>query len=157
ILTGGRRDQWHETTLYRLVNAALKVALRQTGATSAPLPELERVFSGLVDRLSASAPARAALVDRTTYDVLFRFFHSAYLTREGQDGGPAAGLAVRWLSGDYLDPDEARQLGLPPVPNREEPVALADDQQIKLVLVALSQVALFRQYPCVLCFDQVEN
>ena len=66
-------------------------------------------------------------------------------------------LAVRWLSGDYLDPDEARQLGLPPGRGAAEPVALADEQQIKQVLVALSRMALSRQQPFVLCFDQVDN
>src|SRR5439155_21178802 len=37
------------------------------------------------------------------------------------------------------------------------PQALADNRQIKHVLVALAQLALWRGQPFILCFDQVDN
>ena len=152
ILTQGRQDRFHETPLFRLVRAAVETALEQSAGTL----DAERAFAGLLDRLSAQAPAQPAFVDRTIYNVLFHFLRSASATGPEPNDGVAA-LAVRWLSGDPLDPDEAKQLGLPPQPNRDEAVALVDDQQIKLVLVALSQMALFARQPLLLCFDQVEN
>src|SRR5207302_3788886 len=112
-------------------------------------------YHRLVDGLSAAEPSRAALVDRTAYDVLFRFFHSAFRAHKTHDERVAA-FAGRWLAGDYLDPDEAKALGLPPGP-RDEPVALADNQQIKQVLTALTRLALSRRQPFLLCFDQVDN
>src|SRR5260370_17015943 len=66
-------------------------------------------------------------------------------------------LAVRWLAGDELDPEEARRLGLAPSRGAGEPAALADDQQIKQVLVALCRMASSRRQPLILCFDQVDN
>jgi hypothetical protein len=152
ILTQGRQQQFHETPLYRLVQAALQTALQESPEALEP----ERAYARLLDRLNAQAPAQPAFVDRTTYNVLFRFLGCASAARTGADDGVAA-LAVRWLSGDPLDPTEAQLLGLPPQPNRDEAVTLLDDQQIKLVLVALSQMALFAQHPLLLCFDQVDN
>jgi hypothetical protein len=152
ILTQGRQAQFYETPLYRLVQAALQTALQENTQALEP----ERAYARLLDRLSAQAPAQPAFVDRTIYNVLFRFLRSSSPARIEPDDGVAA-LAVRWLSGDPLDLAEARQLGLPPQPDRNEAVALADDQHIKLVLVALSQMALFAQQPFLLCFDQVEN
>jgi hypothetical protein len=156
ILTRARVDQFRDTTLYRLVNAALRHALQHDGSTAPSWGQAEAAYQRLIDGLCDEDPARAALVDRTTYRVLFHFFRSAYrATEEPSDG--VAGLAVRWLSGDALDADEARALELPRGPRPDEPVALADDQQVKNVLIALSQLASWWGRPVLLCFDQVEN
>ena len=152
ILTQGRQDRFQDTPLFRLVDAAVQTALQESAETLEPAIALKR----LLDRLSAQAPAQPALVDRTIYNVLFRFLRSAALAATELDDGIAA-LAVRWLSGDPLDVSDARLLGLPPQANRDETVVLGDDQQIKLVLVALSQMALLARQPLLLCFDQVEN
>ena len=61
------------------------------------------------------------------------------------------------LSGLALEPDEGRALRLPPSVPRDEPVALADNQQIKQVLVALTRLAAARHQPFILAFDQVDN
>jgi hypothetical protein len=156
ILTEGRQRGFNRTLLFRLANAGVRAALEQEGVDQPTLPLCEWAFHRLVDCLGQD-PSRAALVDRTAYDVLFRFFRSDYLLAyEGHDDG-GAGLAVRWLAGDFLDPDEARQLGLPRGRNRDDAVALADNQQIKQVLVALTQFALFRRQPFLLFLDQVDN
>src|SRR5262249_3240019 len=68
-----------------------------------------------------------------------------------------ASLAVRWLAGDYLDPPEAARLRLPPARSRDEPVGLADNQQVKQVLVTLARLARSARQPFLLCFDQVDN
>src|SRR5205085_1845523 len=112
----------------------------------------DRLIDGLCDRTAS----QAAVVDRRTYAVLFRFFRSAYLAR-GQAGDGVAALAVRWLAGDSLDPDEAHQLGLSAAARRGDPVALEDDEQVKQVLIALAQLAAYRGQPLILCFDQVDN
>ncbi len=157
ILTRGRVRGFGRTPLYELAFALVMEALdHDTAVKRVPWPEVERAYSKLIDSLSAADPSRAAVVDRTAYDVVYRFMRSVYRLAKTRDESGAA-LAVRWLSGDYLDPSEARQLGLPPGRGHDEPVALADDQQIKQVLVALSRMALSRGQPFVLCFDQVDN
>jgi hypothetical protein len=53
-----------------------------------------------------------------------------------------------------LEPAEARQLGLPP---QRAPGAPADNQHVKQVLVALTQLARAARHLFLLCFDQVDN
>jgi hypothetical protein len=156
ILTRGRTRQFLDTPLFRLVMAAVRHALEDDGSRSRSWAEAEAAYEQLIDQLCDRAPAQAALVDRAVYGVLFRFFRSTYSTRDRPDDGIAA-RAVRWLAGDPLDLDEARQLGLPPGPRGEEGVALADDEQIKKVLIALAQLASYRPQPLILCFDQVDS
>jgi hypothetical protein len=153
ILTRGRTHRYWETPLYRLVNATIRHALNDDKGT---WEEAEAAYNRLLDQLCEEAPGKASFVDRPTYAVLFHFFRSAYEARdEGKDDGRAA-LAVRWLSGDPLDSDEARSLGLAPAAQRDAAVALADEQ-IKNVLVALAQIAQFRGAPLILCFDQMDS
>jgi hypothetical protein len=157
ILTQGRQHSFHDTWLFRLANAGVRAALEPARLERPTMGQAERAFQQMVDGLCRADPARAALVDRTVYQVLFHFFRSEYQAYyEDRDAGLAP-LAVRWLAGDYLDPAEARRLGLPPGPGRDEAVALADNQQIKQVLVALTQLALFRRQPFLICLDQVDN
>lgn len=63
ILTQGRQDRFHETPLFRLVEAAVETALQQSAQTLDP----ERAYAGLLDRLSAQAPAQPALVERRPF------------------------------------------------------------------------------------------
>ena len=156
ILTRGKVRCFIKTPLFDMAFDLLKEALRFDPTKKYLWPFVERAYRRLIDGLSAEDPSRAALVNRTVYDVLYRFFHSAYRIAKTRDDH-VAGLAVRWLSGDYLDPAEATQLGLPPSRDDDEPSALADNQQIKQVLVALSRMALSRKQPFILCFDQVDN
>jgi hypothetical protein len=157
VLTAGQARLFQRTILYDLTAAMLREALQGRADRFHPWPEAELACLRWLDRLSREKPSRAALVDHSAYRVLFRFFQSAYraATKRREDG--IAALAVRWLSGDALDPDEARALDLPPSRWRDEPSALADNQQIKQVLVALSQLALSRGQPFLLLFDQVDN
>jgi hypothetical protein len=154
ILTGGRVSQFRGTPLFSLVNAAIRQALNDDG-TQHSWRAAEAAYQRLIDDLCARSPGQAGVVDRQAYVVLFQFFRSAYLAQPGADDGLAA-RAARWLAGDYLDPEETRSLGIPVGPGHE-PVALADDEQIKRVLIALAQVASYRQQPLILCFDQVDN
>jgi hypothetical protein len=155
ILTRGRTADYASTPLYRLVRAAVRHALNDDGRYH-QWSTAESAYWRLVDDQCAAEPARAALVDRQALGVLFEFFRSVYLTREGGDESVAT-LAVRWLSGNPLDPDEARLLGLQPAGQAEESVAITDDEQVKRVLIALTSFAAYWNRPFILCFDQVDN
>jgi hypothetical protein len=152
LLTAGRVSQLRTTPLFHLTLAAVGEALGHDATRRHPWREARQAYHQLLDRLGTGA----APLDRTVYEVLFRFFHSAYRARNTAEDAVAA-LAVRWLAGDALDPDEAGLLALPPGRTRAAPMALEDNQRIKQVLVALTQLAAWRRQPFVLCFDQVDN
>jgi hypothetical protein len=155
-LTAGLAGPLDRTILFRLLNAAVAEALRHDGVKAPTWREAEASYHRLVDRLAGQDPTRAVLLNRDVYRVLFLFFRSVYCARGGAPDGPVP-LAVRWLSGEPLDPEEATQLGLRAGRDSEDGVGLADDEQVKQVLVALTQLALSRRQPFLLCFDQLEN
>jgi hypothetical protein len=155
ILTGGRRRLF-QTPLYDLVRAALFEAVGRRAGTYYWAP-LERAYAAWVDQLGRQGLPGAALFDRTVYGVLYRLFRSASLAAQGKEDGGEAELAVRWLAGQALDPPEALHLGLPPGRHRDDPTALEDNQQVKQVLVALTQLAAAARRPFVLALDQVDN
>ncbi|HZU36533.1 MAG TPA: AAA family ATPase [Gemmataceae bacterium] len=157
ILTRGQAANFADTLLFRLVNAGVREALDYAEDQNYSWFDVHAAFDQFTTAASADDPSRAALVDRTSYRVLFHFFRSAYQARYDDGDEHVARLAVRWLGGEALDPAEAKELGLPPHMPPDEPVALTDNQQIKQVLVALSRLALCRQQPFILCFDQVDN
>lgn len=156
ILTLGRHQYLVGTPLFHLAHGGLLEAVGHERRHYS-WDYLERAYGIFLDRLALPNGSGPTLVDRTPYEVLFRLFRSAWCAREGREDGRVAELAVRWLSGQALDPDEARALGLPAGLRRDEPSALADNQQIKQVLVALARLAAGRDQPLVLAFDQVDN
>jgi hypothetical protein len=155
ILTRGRQRNFHVTPLFYLVNSVVRHAVGSNVAQG--WQHVSHAYRRLVDEIADSTTAQAAVVDRRAYSVLLRFYQSAHATYKSseQDDGIAR-LCVRWLSGDTLDAAEAKLLDLPRLPH-DETVSLADDEQIKQVLIALAQLAVYRQQPLVLCFDQVDN
>jgi hypothetical protein len=154
-LTHGWAARFARTPLFRLVAAFAHEAFGYDPSARPSWTEIGRACARLIDR-EAARGGQAALVDRTTYAVLLRFFQSAHAAGEGRPDGVAA-LAVRWLGGDYLDPAEAARLRLAPAAARGEPVGLADNQRVKQVLLALTRLALGARRPFLLCFDQVDN
>jgi hypothetical protein len=155
-LTRGRRRGLCGTPLYELAYAAVLEAVdHELGFY--PWDGLERAFGAFLDRRGPADLTGPALIDRGVYEVAFRLFRSAYRQDRGREDGAEAEWAARWLGGQALDPDEARGLGLPPPRSRAEPVALADNQEVKQVLAALARLAAAAGRPFVLAFDQVDN
>ncbi len=147
---------FNTTRLVRLIHAALRSTLGgQTGFQS--WGNLQRGLLAALEHHSPDGPADATLADRTVHGILFRFYKSVMRAAQGKEDGAAAVLALQWLKGDALSPDQGRLLGLPPARHKDDPVALEDVQQVKQVLVALTALAACRNQPFVLCFDQVDN
>jgi type II secretory pathway predicted ATPase ExeA len=155
-LTLGRSQQLVGTPLYEMVESSLINAVggrrRRYEWTW-----LRRAYARHGERRNGSALSGAFVMDRSIRDMLFQFFRSANRAQQGKEDGHIAEMAVRWLSGQALDPREASELGLPPPRPAEEAVALIDNQQIKQVLVELSRVAATQNRPFLLVFDQVDN
>lgn len=157
ILIDGQANRLHLTPLYRLVLAAIQRALRANGSRRYSEAEALAAYHQLIDELSRQDPSRAAVTDRNIFAVFFRFWRSAFGVWKGQPDDGLASLALRWLSGEPLDADEARRLELPRRSQRDDVVCLADKQEIKNVLVGLIQLASWWRRPVILCFDQVDN
>jgi hypothetical protein len=155
-LTLGRRQQLVGTPLYEMVWASLLDAV-DGSRKCYEWTWLQKAYARHAERVSARSLSGASLVDYTVRDVLFRFFRSANRRQQGKEDGQVAEWAVRWLSGQALDPQEAAELGLPPARHAEEAVALLDNQQIKQVLVELTRLAASQNRPFLLVFDQVDN
>lgn len=155
LLTRGQGNRWRSTPLWRLVRGGL-LGVVGGAAGFQPWERLHRAYNAWIDRLGASDLPGAALIDRAVFEVLFQFFRSAHMAARGEENGETAALALRWLSGEALEPDEAARFGLRPDATGEA-VALADNQQVKQVLVALSRLAAASGRPFVLAFDQVDN
>ena len=155
LLTHGQARRRQATPLWELVRGGLIEAVGGE-AKWYPWSHLHWAYHRRLDGLGAADLPGAAPFDRAVFEVLFHFFRSAHEAAAGREDGATAGLALRWLSGDALEPDEAARLGLRPGAGGEA-VALADGQQVKQVLVALSRLAAAAGRPFVLAFDQVDN
>jgi hypothetical protein len=156
ILTLDRRTAFVGTPLFQLVHAAA-VAAVGPDAGFRTWAQIEYGYHELVNRLGRPDVVGTSRLDRTVHEVLFAFLRSAIQRRQGKEDGRAATLAVRWLAGGALGPEEARLLGLPPGRHQDDPVALEDNQQVKQVLAALGGLAACLGRPFVLAFDQVDN
>ncbi len=148
ILTKGQSKSPGQTRLYRLVSATLNHALAAQGITSqVDLPTAHQAYKVILNRLKG---------DASIYHVLWLLFEDIlHQTRSHRPSG-RADLAKRWLSGGYLDPDEARQLNLNISTVSDDGCSL-DVEQMKEVLRALCQFAGFRNRSFILCFDQVDT
>jgi hypothetical protein len=155
-LTGGQSLVLHRTPLFGLLRDVARIAMGQDpGYVS--WSSLQVRFLNLLTEARRQRPLDAGLMDRTVDQVLFRFFKSAWRTGERKEDGAAGRAALHWLRGEALDTEEAALLDLRPPRDAEEGVFVEDNQQIKQVLVVLSQLIALRRQPFLLCFDQVDN
>ena len=89
--------------------------------------------------------------------VLLRLFLELHQAEREQVHRPQlVEAALDWISGDSIDADAARKLGLP-VPQGQEEICLRDDQDIELVFRGLTELARAAHRPFILCLDQVDN
>ena len=148
ILTKGLDRSPHQTRLYRLVSATINQALiEQKISQAVDLPTAHQAYQALLDRLDGNV---------SIYKVMWLFFEDIFRRANGKPRSGKAELAKRWLSGGYLDPDEARRLELNVSSTAEDGCSL-DLEQMKEVLKILCQFAGFRQRSLILCFDQVDT
>ncbi len=156
ILSRGRQRRSYLTPLFMLLHRAV-VSLFPAGVRTVPWTRVRQAYDSWVESLGRHDLPGSVLLDRQVYDVFFQFFRSACEQKLSQGDGQVAALALRWLSGEALDSEEAVKLNLPPGNRPDEPVAILDQEQIRQVLVALTRLAACQQWPFVLALDQVDN
>src|SRR5260370_31489445 len=164
-LTLGRIRDFHQTPLFDLVRGMVQTALQNAATASDPLRDMaqyirqiEVVYQDQVSRLQEQKePAARPLLDRATFDVFLRFYLSVDQARHRKTDETIARLAIRWLSGEALDVEEAEILGLGNGAEEDDPITFSGNEQVKLAFVALCHLARPQHNPFVLCFDQVDN
>lgn len=154
LLTLGLAQGSSRVPLFRLANGMVRKAV--DGTSNVSIGTIERRCRRMIDRWCQESPAKGAVLDRTIFDLLLRFFQShSQRVKQGVDDG-IAGCCVHYLRGDGIDREDAARLGLNPQ-SEQQSVGLADDEQVKKVFVALSKAAWCWGRPMILALDQVDN
>jgi hypothetical protein len=93
ILTRGRKRHFLSTPLFEMVHASLVDAVEgKLGHYS--WPQLVGAYGRLVEDIAGRDLPGATLIDRTVWDVLFRFYRSVYRASQGKEDGIVAGLTI---------------------------------------------------------------
>ncbi len=150
-LSNGGQGPLSRTPLFGFLDRAIRHALGVSGIT---VDRIEDQLQLAVDAYLSHFVRSAEI--RPTFVTLLQFWRFARPDRADDPRRRLlAGAALAWLSGDEVDPGLAAQLGL--AVDEQEPVMLADDEQVKSVLHALAELARVSEQPLVLCIDQFEN
>lgn len=148
LLAEGGRGVLYESPLYRLIDGAIRQARgpANTAASFSFRDGGEAYASTLANRVKFPQ----------AHDLLLQFWRHA---RPEKVNDPArrflAQQAVSWLSGEEIDDEPARLLGLKV--DGQGSVMLKDDHEIEQVLLILARLAQANDEPFVLCVDQVDN
>ena len=146
---GRGQSQYGYSVLYNLLRQAI-VRLAKLEPDSAITPKHVELA---VRQLNPEGGRGADQVAQ----VLLRLFLELHQAEREQVHRPQlVEAALDWMSGDSIDADAARKLGLS-VPQHVEEFGLRDDQEIELVFRVLTELARAAKRPFILCLDQVDN
>ncbi len=136
------------TRLFKLVSIVAARAIARYSPDRAPtMKQCERMYRRFLEERNHQG---------TVYDIFWQLFEDIQLQRSGHPSTGKAALVRRWLSGNYLDPDEAERLHLSPASNSEDGSVLSLEE-MKEVIRILSEFAVCRDRCFILCFDQVDT
>lgn len=147
-----RRDSFHQTPLYKLIDHAICNAAQVIGVTQVTVNNLEQAIAGF---------ARYLQGDEAIFRVIFRFYFHSRLQLESKDKnrsthhGKIAAIAARWLKGDLVEGHHGNSIGILVRPGTE--ILEMADHQIQDAIITIARLAAVSQRRCILCFDQCEN
>ncbi len=146
-----RRDNFHHTPLYKLVDFAIRNAAQVTGIPQVTKANLSQAIVEF---------ARYLQGDETVFRVIFHFYYHSrrQLEAEGDQArthAESAAIAARWLKGDLVESQHANRIGI--LAKRSEELLELADHQINDAIVTIARLAAVSNRRCVLCFDQCEN
>jgi hypothetical protein len=145
-----------QSRIYRLVSAGVKRAL-SNGSNENTSPPDDRQWSRGAARRALSQLLAEHQVNPSITAALWTVFDFVQCRRlKIPTDISAAFLAISWLSGDVLEPEEARRFGIRAHSAAEDGFALSIED-MKDVLRAISVLAVSRDRSLILCFDQVDT
>lgn len=167
LTSGGSREPWQSNLygwLYRQMRQAIPPPrgrvpdkIRTDMARTLFLQHIDQAIERELPEHLRSDCQRVA-------EVLFAYFIAAYRLHHAdtnRDQYPflrtVISLAVRSLSGEELEPDEWRALGMVPTATAAHEAFEPNDQWLETVLLVLLEMARQSHALIVLCFDQMEN
>jgi hypothetical protein len=144
LLVGAREVSYPQSDLYALLNYAIGKLYRGRGAPSTQVRlNLLREAGRRLDPQGDVIAALCAFLENTIPDA------------QGTPGASErAQLAVEWLSGQEIDSEQGRELGLS-CPSGE--ITAIEDGKEERVLLVLAGLSAITERPFILCLDQVDN
>jgi hypothetical protein len=147
-LAGFRAANFAQSELYRLINLAI-------------FARLEGKAKGMAPNLSVRREILKQIGYEIDPDQLVMPVFIAYLEQAGganlaEEAAEARALAaLQWLSGETIDPELARSIGIRV--NSEDGACIPDDVAVQRTLDVICRLCAAANRPFVLCLDQVDN
>lgn len=147
-----RRDNFHHTPLYKLIDHAIRNAAQVIGVNRVTIKNLEQAITGF---------ARYLQGDEAVFRVIFHFYFHSRRQLECSDKnraaqhGKTASIAARWLKGDLVEAQHGKSIGILARPGTE--ILEMGDHQIQDAIITIARLAAVSKRRCILCFDQCEN
>lgn len=151
-LADDRVSRVQKTDLYEIVHAAVAKAAKDLG--------IEKVTRESRDQVAAQI-ARWLGGNDDVFSVIFHCYCGSRWAAEVMADSPQrekreriVSAALRWLSGDVLDADDAALIGRKPQPDHD--TVMMNNQQAEDVIVILARLAQETGRPFILCIDQAD-
>jgi hypothetical protein len=133
--------------LYKVISAAVSESIRRYApGEQVSVARASRLYLRLVEELG---------LPRGAARVMWAFFEDLHRVQLGQQPTSLHRLALQWLSGDALDPEDARQLQL--FAAAAEDGVAASTEELKEILQVLCRFAALQSRCLILAFDQVDT
>jgi len=146
-LVGHEPSAYAESVLYQVINRAIGLLLKR----STSIPSLDIRIEALARLQQQIDPERSVM------PIFTAFLKHAVNTRHGDtDAQRLCEAAVQWLSGEAIEPELARRIGLS-VDDDDDNVAIPDDEGVLRAIDVIARLCAVAQRPFVLCVDQVDN
>lgn len=156
FLSEGRQGEYEETQLFRLLQDAVRYGLNQKGLLKKLPPGHHPSLNDIEAALEVLQRNRERR-ERDLLDVLLRVYINLLHAKQGEaHRGEIVEAALDWLSGDPVESDLAKKLGIA-TSGTEGSIRLLDDDHLEQVFLLLTDIAAVAGRPFILCVDQVDN
>src|SRR4051812_964387 len=147
-LAGYRPANFAQSELYALINLAIGARVERKAKSMAPTLAVRKE---ILERIGHDIDP-----DQLVMPVFITYLEQAVGANLAEEAAEARALAaLQWLSGETIDPELARGIGLRV--NTEDGACLPDDVAVQRTLDVICRLCACANRPFVLCLDQVDN
>lgn len=148
------RESYKQSPLYRMVKGAV---WRTAKAQKLTTEQARSAWFEICSRFQL----KSARINGLVFEVLYKFFETVNLSSELR--GPTRELVdamVDWLSGEAINEEMAKKIGLDPAKCRRDDeglIRLSDDADIEQVLLIICEACWYAERALLVCLDQFDN
>lgn len=152
------RVSFQDSPLYEMVHSVMRRIRNQKRISTPMTPQKARQ---LFTEATQSIPLRRDRLNGIVFKVLFSFFEKVNMNPEIR--GPVSedvNAIVDWLSGDGIDDERAKQIGITPQPSDYDAdglVRLRDNHQVEQIFLILAALCHMAGRALLIVIDQVDN